>query len=56
MGITVVTLLAAFIIRAVARQLYSDCKTGIWIAAMVSVVLLAILLGKVLLVPVVLLF
>lgn len=46
MGITVLTVLTAFIIRAVARQIYSDCKTVIWIAAMVSLVLLAILREK----------
>lgn len=60
MGVTVLTVLAALVLKAIAIKLYDDFKIGIWIAIVVTVLfggwLLTTILSKVSFVPVFLLF
>ena len=60
MAITVLTVLAALILKAIAVKVYDDCKVGIWIAIVITVViggwLLTTILDKISFIPVFLLF
>ena len=60
MGVTVLTVLAALVLKAIAIKLYDDFKIGIWIAIVVTVLfggwLLTTILSKVSFIPVFLLF
>ena len=60
MGVTVLTVLAALVLKAIAVKLYDDYKIGIWIAIVVTVLfggwLLTTILSKVSFIPVLLLF
>ena len=60
MGVTVLTVLAALVLKAIAVKVYGDCKIGIWIAIVVTVLLggwlLTTILSKVSFIPVLLLF
>ena len=59
MGIPILTVLAALILKAIAVKVYDDCEIGIWIAIIVTVLfggwLLATVLGKISFIPVLLL-
>ena len=56
MAITVMTLLAALVLKAIAVKVYDDCKVGIWIAIIITVLfggwLLTAILGKISFIPV----
>ena len=60
MGVTVLTVLAALVLKAIAVKVYDDSKIGIWIAIVVTVLfggwLLTTILSKVSFIPVFLLF
>ena len=60
MGVTVLTVLAALVLKAIAIKLYDDFKIGIWIAIVVTVLFggwfLTTILSKVSFIPVFLLF
>ena len=60
MGVTVLTVLAALVLKAIAIKLYDDFKIGIWIAIVVTVLfggwLLTTILSKVSFIPLFLLF
>ena len=60
MGVTVLTVLAALVLKAIAVKVYDDSKIGIWIAIVVTVLfggwLLTTILSKVSFIPVLLLF
>ena len=60
MAITVLTVLAALVLKAIAVKVYDDCKVGIWIAIIVTVLLggwlLTVILDKISFIPVFLLF
>ena len=60
MGVTVLTVLAALVLKAIAVKVYDDCKIGIWIAIIVTVLfggwLLTAILAKISFIPVLLLF
>ena len=60
MGVTVLTVLAALVLKAIAVKVYDDCKVGIWIAIIVTVLLggwlLTVILDKISFIPVLLLF
>ena len=60
MGVTVLTVLAALVLKAIAVKLYDDYKIGIWIAIVVTVLFggwfLTTILSKVSFIPVFLLF
>jgi hypothetical protein len=56
MAITVLTVLAALILKAIAVKVYDDCKIGIWIAIIITVLvggwLLTTILDKISFIPV----
>ena len=60
MGVTVLTVLAALVLTAIAVKVYDDCKIGIWIVIIVTVLfggwLLTAILAKISFIPVLLLF
>ena len=60
MAITVLTVLAALVLKAIAVKVYDDCKIGIWIAIVLNVLLggwlLSAILDKISFIPVFLLF
>lgn len=60
MGITVLTVLAALVLKAIAMIVYDDHKIGIWIAIILTVLfggwLLSLILSKIAFIPVVLWF
>ena len=60
MAITVLTVLAALVLKAIAVKVYDDCKVGIWIAIVLTVLLggwlLTTILDKIAFIPVFLLF
>jgi hypothetical protein len=60
MAITVLTVLAALVLKAIAVKVYDDCKVGIWIAIILTVLfgggLLTTILDKISFIPVFLLF
>lgn len=60
MGVTVLTVLAALVLKAIAVKVYDDCKIGIWIVIIVTVLfgdwLLSAILAKISFIPVLLLF
>ena len=60
MAITVLTVLAALVLKAIAVKVYDDCKVGIWIAIIITVLfggwLLTTILDKISFIPVFLLF
>ncbi|MBO5638212.1 MAG: hypothetical protein J5906_11980 [Acidaminococcaceae bacterium] len=60
MGVTVLTVLAALVLKAIAVKLYDDYKIGIWIAIVVTVLFggwfLTTILSKVSFIPMFLLF
>ena len=60
MGVTVLTVLAALVLKAIAVKLYDDYKIGIWIAIVVTVLFggwfLTTILSKVSFIPVLFLF
>ena len=60
MGITVLTVLAALVLKAIAMIVYDDYKIGIWIAIILTVLFggwfLTVILSKIAFIPVVLWF
>ena len=60
MGVTVLTVLAALVLKAIAVKVYDDCKIGIWVVIIVTVLfggwLLTAILAKISFIPVLLLF
>ena len=60
MGVTVLTVLAALMLKAIAVKVYDDHKIGIWIVIILTVLfggwLLTTILDKLLFIPVLLLF
>ena len=60
MGVAVLTVLTALVLKAIAVKVYDDCKIGIWIAIIITVLfggwLLATVLDKISFIPVFLLF
>jgi hypothetical protein len=60
MGVTVLTVLAALVLKAIAVKVYDGCKIGIWIAIIVTVLfggwLLSAIMAKISFIPVLLLF
>ena len=60
MATVALSVLAMFVIKAVAGRIYKDCKAAVWLMVAVTVVLCAALfvtvIGKVALIPVFLLF
>lgn len=60
MGVTVLTVLAALVLKAIAMKVYDDYKIGIWIAIIIAVLfsgwLLTTILSKISFIPVFLLF
>lgn len=60
MGVAVLTVLTALVLKAIAVKVYDDCKIGIWIAIVVTVLfggwLLSTVLDKISFIPVFLLF
>ena len=60
MGVTVLTVLAALVLKAIAVKVYDDCKIGIWIVIIVTVLfggwLLTAIFAKISFIPVLLLF
>ena len=60
MGVTVLTVLAALVLKAITVKVYDDSKIGIWIAIVVIVLFgvwfLTTILSKVSFIPVFLLF
>ena len=60
MGVTVLTVLAALVLKAIAMKVYDDCKIGIWIAIIITVLfsgcLLTTILSKISFIPVFMLF
>ncbi len=60
MGVTVLTVLAALVLKAIAVKVYDDCKVGIWIAIIITVLfggwVLTAIWDKISFIPVFLLF
>lgn len=60
MGVAVLTVLTALVLKAIAVKVYDNCKIGIWIAIVVTVLfggwLLSTVLDKISFIPVFLLF
>ncbi len=60
MGVTVLTVLAALVLKVIAMKVYDDCKIGIWVAIIITVLfsgwLLTTILSKISFIPVFLLF
>lgn len=60
MAITVLTVLAALVLKAISVKVYDDCKVGIWVAIILTVLfggwLLTTILDKISFIPVFLLF
>ena len=56
MAITVLTVLAALVLKAIAVKVYDDCKIGIWVAIIITVLLggwlLTAILDKISFIPV----
>ena len=56
MGVAVLTVLAALVLKAIAVKVYDDCKIGIWVTIVVTVLfgswLLTTILSKVSFIPV----
>ena len=60
MAITVLTVLAALVLKAIAVNVYDECKVGIWIAIIITMLfggwLLTVIWDKISFIPVFLLF
>ena len=39
MGVTVLTVLAALVLKAIAVKAYDDCKIGIWVVIIVNYII-----------------
>lgn len=56
MAIVAFSVLTMLVMKSVAGKIYEDCKVAIWLTVILIAGLCAVLLSKILLIPIVLLF